>query len=119
MAIWQDLVDTCGFTGSYQSVQQLRPARRHGNSPDASAVIETARRQDQRWSTGDSANLKFMASTLKLPRQNQPGDLCPRAQQVSSVAVPIAPTSGDLFHHILRHRPASASRQNCEVFVIF
>ena len=42
MAIWQELVDTCSFTGSYQSVQRfvrkLHPAR----LPEACAVIETA-----------------------------------------------------------------------------
>jgi hypothetical protein len=35
MAIWQDLVDTCGFTGSYQSVQRfvrkLRPRHLAGS----------------------------------------------------------------------------------------
>jgi transposase len=42
MAIWQDLVDTCGFTGSYQSVQRFILKLRPGNSPEACAVIETA-----------------------------------------------------------------------------
>jgi len=63
--------------------------------------------------------VKFIASTVNLLRQNQPGDLCPRPQQVFSVGVPIVPTSGNLFHHVVRHRPASALRQNREVFVIF
>jgi hypothetical protein len=38
MAIWQDLVDTCGFTGSYQSVQRFVRKLRPGNSPEACAV---------------------------------------------------------------------------------
>jgi transposase len=42
MAIWQDLVDTCGFTGSYQSVQRFVRKRRPGTSLEACAVIETA-----------------------------------------------------------------------------
>ena len=42
MAIWQDLVDTCSFTGSYQSVQRFVRKLRPGNSPEACAVIETA-----------------------------------------------------------------------------
>jgi transposase len=42
MAIWQDLVDTCGFTGSYQSVQRFIHKLRPGNSAEACAVIETA-----------------------------------------------------------------------------
>ncbi len=41
MAIWQELVDTCGFAGSYQSVRRfvrgLQP-----DQPEARAVIETA-----------------------------------------------------------------------------
>jgi len=42
MAIWQDLVDTCGFTGSYQSVQRFVLKLRPGTSLEACAVIETA-----------------------------------------------------------------------------
>ena len=42
MAIWQDLVDNCGFTGSYQSVQRFVRKLQPGNSPEACAVIETA-----------------------------------------------------------------------------
>jgi transposase len=41
-AIWQDLVDNCGFTGSYQSVQRFVLKLRPGNVPEACAVIETA-----------------------------------------------------------------------------
>jgi hypothetical protein len=42
MAIWQDLVDTCGFTGSYQSVQRFVQKLRPGTPLEACAVIETA-----------------------------------------------------------------------------
>jgi len=42
MAIWQELVDTCGFTGSYQSVQRFVRKLRPDSSPEACAVIETA-----------------------------------------------------------------------------
>jgi len=42
MAIWQDLVDSCGFTGSYQSVQRFVRKLHPGNSVEACAVIETA-----------------------------------------------------------------------------
>jgi transposase len=42
MAIWQDLVDTRGFSGSYQSVQRFVRKLHPGHSPEACAVIETA-----------------------------------------------------------------------------
>ena len=42
MAIWQDLVDTCGFDGSYQSVQRFVRRLRPGTTSEACAVIETA-----------------------------------------------------------------------------
>jgi transposase len=42
MAIWQDLVDTCGFTAGYQSVRRF-VSKLHPNQPqEACAVIETA-----------------------------------------------------------------------------
>jgi transposase len=42
MAIWQDLVDTCGFTGGYQSVKRF-VRKLVGSTPkEACAVIETA-----------------------------------------------------------------------------
>jgi len=41
-AIWQDLVDTCGFTGAYQSVKRFIRKARGKQSPEACAVIETA-----------------------------------------------------------------------------
>jgi transposase len=41
-AIWQDLVDTYGFTGAYQSVKRFIHKARGQQSPEACAVIETA-----------------------------------------------------------------------------
>ena len=41
-AIWQDLVDTYGFTGAYQSVKRFIRRFRRQQSPEACAVIETA-----------------------------------------------------------------------------
>ncbi len=41
-AIWQDLVDTSGFTGAYQSVKRFIRKFRGQQSPEACAVIETA-----------------------------------------------------------------------------
>jgi transposase len=41
-AIWQDLVDTYGFTGAYQSVKRFIRKVRGKQSPEACVVIETA-----------------------------------------------------------------------------
>jgi transposase len=41
-AIWQDLVDACGFSGGYQSVKRFVRKFRGKQSPEACAVIETA-----------------------------------------------------------------------------
>jgi transposase len=41
-AIWQDLVDTYGFTGAYQSVKRFIRKSRGKRSPEACVVIETA-----------------------------------------------------------------------------
>jgi transposase len=42
MAIWQDLVDTCGFTAGYQSVRRFLRKLHPSTSPEARVVIETA-----------------------------------------------------------------------------
>lgn len=42
MAIWQDLVDSCGFTASYQSVQRFVHKLQISIAPEARVVIETA-----------------------------------------------------------------------------
>ena len=41
-AIWQDLVDTYGFSGAYQSVKRFIRKFRGQQSPEACAVIQTA-----------------------------------------------------------------------------
>jgi transposase len=41
-AIWQDLVDACGFSGGYQSVKRFVRKFRGKQSPEACALIETA-----------------------------------------------------------------------------
>ena len=41
-AIWQDLVDTCGFAASYQSVQRFVGKLQGSQPPEACAVIETS-----------------------------------------------------------------------------
>jgi len=41
-AIWQDLVDACGFPGAYQSVRRFVRQIRGQHSPPACTVIETA-----------------------------------------------------------------------------
>ena len=42
MAIWQDLVDTCGFAAGYQSVRRFVSKLHPSQSREACAVIETA-----------------------------------------------------------------------------
>jgi hypothetical protein len=42
LAIWQDLVDTCGFSAGYQSVRRFVSTLHPPQSPEARAVIETA-----------------------------------------------------------------------------
>ena len=42
MAIWQELVDSCGFRGSYQSVRRFVRRLHPSPAPEARVVIETA-----------------------------------------------------------------------------
>jgi transposase len=42
MAIWQDLVDQCGFTGAYESVKRYVRKLRGAHTPEPCAVILTA-----------------------------------------------------------------------------
>ena len=42
MAIWQELIDTCGFTAGYQSVRRFIRKLQPSPSPEARVVIETA-----------------------------------------------------------------------------
>ena len=46
MAIWQELVDTCGFAAEYKSVNRFVRKLRGSQSPEACAVIETAPGED-------------------------------------------------------------------------
>src|SRR5207244_3383327 len=42
MAIWQDLVDACGFSGGYQTVQRFVRKLRGSPGPEPVGIIETA-----------------------------------------------------------------------------
>jgi transposase len=42
MAIWQDLVETCGFTAGYQSVRRFIRKLQSDSTPEPRVVIETA-----------------------------------------------------------------------------
>jgi transposase len=53
MAIWQDLVDACGFTASYQSVRRFVRQLHPSPSPEACAVIETAPGEECQVDYGD------------------------------------------------------------------
>ncbi len=53
MAIWQDLVDTCGFTASYQSVQRFVHKLCPSPSPEARVVIETTAGEECQVDYGD------------------------------------------------------------------
>ena len=46
MAIWQELVDTCGFASGYQSVRRFVSRLQGGQSSEPCAVIETAPGED-------------------------------------------------------------------------
>lgn len=53
MAIWQDLVDTCGFAAGYQSVRRFVRKLHPGQAPEARAVIETAPGEECQVDYGD------------------------------------------------------------------
>jgi len=53
MAIWQDLVDTCGFPGGYQSVRRFVRKLQPSSSPEARVVIETAPGEECQVDYGD------------------------------------------------------------------
>ena len=53
MAIWQDLVDTCGFKASYQSVQRFVHKLHPSPPPEARVVIETAAGEECQVDYGD------------------------------------------------------------------
>jgi transposase len=62
MAIWQDLVDTCGFTASYQSVQRFVHKLHPSPSPDARVVIETAAGEECQVDYGDGPMVRDPAT---------------------------------------------------------
>jgi transposase len=62
MAIWQDLVDTCGFTASYQSVQRFVHKFRPSSSPEARVVIETAAGEECQVDYGDGPMVRDPAT---------------------------------------------------------
>jgi transposase len=53
MAIWQELVDTCGFASGYQSVRRFVSKLQGGQSSEACAVIETAPGEEAQVDYGD------------------------------------------------------------------
>jgi len=78
MAIWQDLVDTCGFTGGYQSVKRFVRKLLGSPSKQACAVIETAPGEEAQvdYGTGPMARdahsgryrrMRLFVMTLGLP----------------------------------------------------
>ena len=69
MAIWQDLVDTCGFAAGYQSVRRFVSKLHPSQSPEA--VIETAPGEDygkSRVMVGGSAAPSLLAGNLRRVR---------------------------------------------------
>jgi transposase len=62
MAIWQDLVDTCGFPASYQSVQRFVHKLRPNSSPEARVVIETAAGEECQVDYGDGPMVRNPAT---------------------------------------------------------
>jgi transposase len=62
MAIYQDLVDSCGFTGSYQSVQRFVGKLRGAQLPEARAVIETAPGEEAQVDYGSGPMVRDPAS---------------------------------------------------------
>jgi transposase len=53
MAIWQDLVDTCGFSAGYQSVRRFVRRLQASAAPEPRAVIETAPGEEAQVDYGD------------------------------------------------------------------
>lgn len=53
MAIWQELVDTCGFASGYQSVRRFVSRLQGGQSLEPCAVIETASGEEAQVDYGD------------------------------------------------------------------
>jgi hypothetical protein len=70
MAIWQDLVDACGFSSGYQSVRRFVSKVRRTQAPEACAVIITAPGEEAQVDYGsgpmvrDPANGKYRRMRL-------------------------------------------------------
>ena len=70
MAIWQNLIDTCGFTAGYQSVRRFIRKLQPSPSPEARVVIETAPGEELQvdYGTGpmvrDAATSKYRRTRL-------------------------------------------------------
>ena len=62
MAIWQDLVDTCGFRASYQSVQRFVHKLHPSPSVEARVVIETAAGEECQVDYGDGPMVRDPAT---------------------------------------------------------
>ena len=65
MAIWQELVDTCGFAAEYKSVNRFVRKLRGSQSSEACAVIETAPGEELQvdYGTGPIVRDRTAAST--------------------------------------------------------
>ena len=62
MAIWQDLVDTCGFSAGYQSVRRFVRQLHPSQSPEARVVIETAAGEECQVDYGDGPMVRDPAT---------------------------------------------------------
>jgi transposase len=62
MAIWQDLVDTCGFSAGYQSVRRFVRQLQPSQSPEARVVIETAPGEECQVDYGDGPMVRDAAT---------------------------------------------------------
>jgi transposase len=62
MAIWQDLVDSCGFAGGYQSVRRFVCKLHPSSSSDARVVIETAAGEECQVDYGDGPMVRDPAT---------------------------------------------------------
>jgi transposase len=62
MAIWQDLVDDCGFSSGYQSVRRFVSKVRGTQSPEACAVIVTAPGEESQVDYGTGPMVRDPAS---------------------------------------------------------
>jgi len=80
MAIWQDLVDTCGFSGSCQSVQRFVRKLHPSHSPEACAVIETAAGEERETTPG------FRHPIFKVAEESLPTTLLtPAMRQTTAI----------------------------------